>query len=268
MSCSRSRSLICAYVAAGVAWVTRVVVTTPVAQPAFSASSRSVVTGVPVVPFRFGTVLPDERSVAHDVLSVGQDVLTTALDRLRARAQFTLRATYEPHVLLREVLTTHPELAPEARARPEAPPHAHGESARPEAAPSELPDEQARPTEELATPPPTGEPPGEAAPDATGEQARRSELLAGAIEARRATDADLLHGSLAPLALAARSAESAEEDGLVDASFLVEDARRDEFEQAVEELSRDWHGRVRLRLLGPLAPYDFAADATAPDPAW
>ena len=53
-------------------------------------------------------------------------------------------------------------------------------------------------------------------------------------------------------------------EGLVNASFLVEDERRTAFEQAAEELAKYWNGRVRLRLLGPLAPYDFVADAMSP----
>jgi hypothetical protein len=33
-----------------------------------------------------------------------------------------------------------------------------------------------------------------------------------------------------------------------------------EFDDAVEDLGRDLAGRVRLRLLGPLAPYDFVPE--------
>ncbi|EID77329.1 MULTISPECIES: GvpL/GvpF family gas vesicle protein [Rhodococcus] len=34
--------------------------------------------------------------------------------------------------------------------------------------------------------------------------------------------------------------------------------RWDELEQTVGELARDWDGRIEMRLLGPLAAYDFA----------
>ncbi|QDQ92961.1 hypothetical protein FND50_20830 [Rhodococcus sp. WB9] len=32
----------------------------------------------------------------------------------------------------------------------------------------------------------------------------------------------------------------------------------DELEQTVGELARDWDGRIEMRLLGPLAAYEFA----------
>ncbi|MGI5269340.1 GvpL/GvpF family gas vesicle protein [Nonomuraea sp. CA-218870] len=40
---------------------------------------------------------------------------------------------------------------------------------------------------------------------------------------------------------------------------LVERDRQAEFEQAVDELARDWSGRAEVRLLGPMAPYDFVS---------
>lgn len=187
-------------------------------------------TGAPVLPFRFGTVLANDEAVTADVLAGAHDAFATALDHLRDRAQFTLRAHYEEDALLREVLAEHPEIA---RAR-----QAGAGRPRKGAAP-------------------------EAAVTADAERVRLGALVAQAIEARRATDADQIHGSLTPMALAAKTADSPEEDGVVDASFLVQDTRWEEFEQAVGDLARDWHGRVRLRLLGPLAPYDFAADAMA-----
>ena len=45
----------------------------------------------------------------------------------------------------------------------------------------------------------------------------------------------------------------------VDASFLVHRSERDVFEAAAMNVARDWADRIDLRLLGPLAPYDFAA---------
>ncbi|WP_198432358.1 hypothetical protein [Rhodococcus opacus] len=33
--------------------------------------------------------------------------------------------------------------------------------------------------------------------------------------------------------------------------------RQDELEQTVGELARDWDGRIEMRLLRPLAAYDF-----------
>jgi hypothetical protein len=49
-------------------------------------------------------------------------------------------------------------------------------------------------------------------------------------------------------------------EDLINAAFLVERERVRVFEDAVEDLGRDLIGRVRLRLLGPLAPYDFVPE--------
>jgi hypothetical protein len=40
----------------------------------------------------------------------------------------------------------------------------------------------------------------------------------------------------------------------------VERKRAHEFEEAVEQLGAELHGRARMRLLGPLAPYDFVPE--------
>jgi hypothetical protein len=46
-------------------------------------------------------------------------------------------------------------------------------------------------------------------------------------------------------------------------ALLVDAARRDEFEGAVDRLAQEWRDRVDVRLLGPLAPYDFVAPLKA-----
>ena len=87
------------------------------------------------------------------------------------------------------------------------------------------------------------------------------QLVSDAVAAKRDKDAAEIHQRLAPSAVATATSPSAAEYGVVDASFLVAEANRAAFEQAAEDLARRWHGRVRLQLLGPLAPYDFVADA-------
>ncbi|MFD5388173.1 GvpL/GvpF family gas vesicle protein [Streptomyces sp. NPDC127074] len=91
-------------------------------------------------------------------------------------------------------------------------------------------------------------------------------LVLDTIDAKRSVDALELDRRLGPYALASVSQEAASAEGLANASFLVEDAKRQAFEEAAEELAEHWHGRVRLRLIGPLAPYDFVADATVEGP--
>jgi hypothetical protein len=47
----------------------------------------------------------------------------------------------------------------------------------------------------------------------------------------------------------------------VNVAFLVEEDKADDLEQKVEDLEADWEGRVELRVLGPMAPYDFVGTA-------
>ncbi|MEV6206254.1 GvpL/GvpF family gas vesicle protein [Kitasatospora sp. NPDC051914] len=88
---------------------------------------------------------------------------------------------------------------------------------------------------------------------------RLGELVAGEVAARRDEDAAVLADCLAPHAAAIAPAEPGVAEQGFSAAFLVRDGARTEFEQAAEGLARRWAGRLRVRLLGPIAPYDFAA---------
>ncbi|MFI0817642.1 GvpL/GvpF family gas vesicle protein [Streptomyces sp. NPDC021098] len=177
----------------------------------------------PVLPFRFGTVVRDTAAVTDELLAEGHDDFALALDRLRGRSQFTLRARYVQDAVLREVLTEQPEAV--------------------------------RLREEL-----------QGLPEEAGYEQRiqLGQLVMDAIAAKRAVDALEVDRRLCPHALGSMSTEPSSAEGLVNASFLVEDEQRTAFEQAAEELAKHWNGRVRIRLLGPLAPYDFVADAISP----
>ena len=91
------------------------------------------------------------------------------------------------------------------------------------------------------------------------QRVQLGEMVAREMAARQQEDTSALIERLAPLTAAA-SANGVSADLAVDAAFLVDSGRRREFEAAVEELAHDWAGRIDLRLLGPLAPYDFVAD--------
>lgn len=47
------------------------------------------------------------------------------------------------------------------------------------------------------------------------------------------------------------------EQDAVHVACLAETAKQSELEDAVDRLAREWDGRVELRLLGPVAAYDF-----------
>lgn len=89
------------------------------------------------------------------------------------------------------------------------------------------------------------------------DRVRLGELIVKALEAKREVDNEAVAEALAPHAVAVAPRQAAGEDTAADVAFLVDRDRRQEFERAVDELGREWAGRIRLRVLGPLAPYDF-----------
>jgi hypothetical protein len=86
---------------------------------------------------------------------------------------------------------------------------------------------------------------------------RLGELVAAALEAKRAADAERMLIFLDPFVAATNVRDGAGIDQLVDAAFLVDNRERPAFEQAAEQLAAEYAGRARLRLVGPSAPYDF-----------
>ncbi|MFD0273441.1 GvpL/GvpF family gas vesicle protein [Kitasatospora sp. NPDC127111] len=95
--------------------------------------------------------------------------------------------------------------------------------------------------------------------DAGGNQRiQLGELVSQELTARAQADTEHLMEALGPLAAKA-SHSAATPDQPVHASFLVADDRWKEFEHATEDLAAAWRGRIDVRLLGPLAPYDFAS---------
>jgi hypothetical protein len=95
------------------------------------------------------------------------------------------------------------------------------------------------------------------------------QLVAAEVERARERDTALVLERLQPLAVAAVRQPPATPDAAVNAAFLVERDRVDEFSAAVAELGRELAGRVRLRYVGPLPAYSFADDgATSGTGAW
>lgn len=88
---------------------------------------------------------------------------------------------------------------------------------------------------------------------------RLGEIINQAVEAKRGADTQRVVDELAPIAGVTVVRSPTHEEDAANVAFLVETARQKEFEDALERLAADWDGRVTLRLLGPLAPYDFVA---------
>jgi hypothetical protein len=83
------------------------------------------------------------------------------------------------------------------------------------------------------------------------------EGIVAAFDARREPDAQQLRETLEPLARDVVEHEVGSADDVLGVAVLVarEDAER--FEAAVEDAAERHHPRMRIRLLGPQAPYDF-----------
>ncbi|RFU39090.1 hypothetical protein DZF91_24240 [Actinomadura logoneensis] len=178
--------------------------------------------GTPVLPFRFGAALADADAVRGELLESNTDRLTEVLDGIDGRIAVRVKGTYDQDAVLREVLTEDPEIAElSARLR---------------------------------------EVPEEAADAVHFDRVRLGEMIVNALHARRERDGERLLSALAPLAQAVVAHDPARDEDVLDASMLVTEAKRAEFEKAVESLSEEHGDRIRLRMVGPLPPYDFVPE--------
>lgn len=73
--------------------------------------SDLVAGGTSVLPMRFGTVLPDDETVAVELLAARHDELHRQLTRIRGKVQYTVKARYEQEQVLREVVAGNPRIA-------------------------------------------------------------------------------------------------------------------------------------------------------------
>jgi len=89
------------------------------------------------------------------------------------------------------------------------------------------------------------------------DRVQLGELIVKALEERRDVDAADVLERIGEFAEAVSATTPTQPEDVVNAAFLVRRDAADEFEDAVEELGADTHEWLRLRLLGPLAPYDF-----------
>jgi hypothetical protein len=87
------------------------------------------------------------------------------------------------------------------------------------------------------------------------------ELVARAMEAKVEVDAGILLDAIVPFTAAHRVTLGSGADDVATITVLVDDDRRGEFEQQLEDLAEAVHERIRLQLVGPTAPYDFVGDA-------
>ena len=101
-------------------------------------------------------------------------------------------------------------------------------------------------------------------PDATRDaRIQLGEIINNAITQKRAQDTRALGNAMAEHCEASLVRDPTHERDAVHVAFLVRVGQEKDIERVVRDLGAKWEGRVELRLLGPMAAYDFAG-ATEP----
>ncbi|MBO0814185.1 MAG: GvpL/GvpF family gas vesicle protein [Actinobacteria bacterium] len=78
-----------------------------------------------------------------------------------------------------------------------------------------------------------------------------------AATAEREEDTQALQQAMDGVCVASVVREPAHERDAVHVAFLVAVEEEDEVERVIEDLAREWGGRIEVQLLGPMAAYDF-----------
>lgn len=92
-----------------------------------------------------------------------------------------------------------------------------------------------------------------AAPDEAAPENNRA--------ARRRADTQALEQAMQAVCVASAACEPADELDAVHVAFLVPADKESDAEQVIEDLARDWEGRIEVQLQGPMAAYDFVGTA-------
>jgi len=92
------------------------------------------------------------------------------------------------------------------------------------------------------------------------DRLRLGQLVAEVMEEKRDLDASVLCEAILPLTDAHKLTVGSGLEVVFDLNVLVHDDRRAELEERLESLAEAVHERLRLRLVGPVAPYDFVGD--------
>jgi Gas vesicle synthesis protein GvpL/GvpF len=109
-----------------------------------------------------------------------------------------------------------------------------------------------------------------ALPGAAGhfDRIRLGELISQRIESRAASVEAELIGALEPLAISVSRAERHDEWMALNAAFLVDDAKRSEFDAAIDRVAAEHAGDLQFRVIGPLPPHSFADHAWEARVVW
>jgi Gas vesicle synthesis protein GvpL/GvpF len=89
------------------------------------------------------------------------------------------------------------------------------------------------------------------------ERMQLGEIISNAVSAQRDQDTQELLSRMSDHSVASLVRDPTHELDAVNVAFLLDGEQEDELNQVVEDLRIDWDKRVELRVLGPMAPYDF-----------
>jgi hypothetical protein len=176
---------------------------------------------MPVLPMRFGAVLASADAVVGELLEPHREEFAAALGELEGHAQYVVKGRYDQAVILAEVLADSPE----------------AERLRGEIRDADL----------------------AAADPAATRDARIAlgELVSQAITARREADTRALGDLMDELCAASLVRDPTHELDAVHVAFLLDEKQAGQLDEVVADLAAEWDGRVELRVLGPMAAYDF-----------
>lgn len=89
------------------------------------------------------------------------------------------------------------------------------------------------------------------------ERIRLGEMIEAAMEKKREEDAEKILPRLRPLAYKTRTNTTFTDRMVLNAAFLVDRARGDEFDQTIEQLDAEMGDRLMFKYVGPVPPYNF-----------
>jgi hypothetical protein len=96
-------------------------------------------------------------------------------------------------------------------------------------------------------------------PDATRDlRIELGEIVNDAMEEKRERDTRVVGDAMADHCVASAVREPTHERDAAHVAFLVDEGQEEGMDKAIESLARKWEGRMELRVMGPMAAYDFA----------
>jgi hypothetical protein len=88
------------------------------------------------------------------------------------------------------------------------------------------------------------------------------EVVSAAMSAKAAQDAETVLEAVGAHSVEAVERKGGGVDHVIDLALLVPVEMREQLEQTLEDYAEQTHERLRWRLVGPVAPYDFAGDVS------